>query len=63
MAEMSLVLIAAHGVLNVAGNSCVHILIGTFLADKRGGLVVVDTTETHGAIVADILVDAVDANH
>ena len=61
MAEMALVLIAAQGVLDVAGDSGVHIFVGAFLAGKGGGLVVVDAAETHGAAVADILVDAVDA--
>ena len=61
MAEMPLVLIATQGVLDVAGNGGVHILVGAFLAGKGGGLVVVDAAETHGAAVADILVDAVNA--
>ena len=61
MTEMPLILIAAQRVLDVAGNGGVHVFVGTFLAGKRGGLVVVNTAETHGAAVADILVDAVDA--
>ena len=61
MAEVPLVLIAAQGVLDVAGNGGVHIFVGAFLAGKGGGLVVVDAAETHGAAVADILVDAVNA--
>ena len=63
MAEMSLVLIAAQGVLDVACNSRIHILVRAFLAGKRGGFVVVDTAETHSAAVADILVDAMNAEH
>ena len=58
---MALVLIAAQGVLDVAGDSGVHIFVGTFLAGKRGGLVVVDAAETHGTAIADILIDAVNA--
>ena len=61
MAEVPLVLIAAQGVLDVAGDGGVHIFVGAFLAGKGGGLVVVDAAETHGAAVADIFVDAVDA--
>ncbi len=61
MAEVPLVLIAAQGVLDVAGDGGVHIFVGAFLAGKRGGLVVVDAAETHGAAVADILVDAANA--
>lgn len=47
--------------LDVAGDGGVHIFVGTFLAGKGRGLVVVDAAETHGAAVADILVDAVNA--
>ena len=47
--------------LNVAGDGGVHVFVGAFLAGKRGGLVVVNAAETHGTAVADILVDAVDA--
>ena len=61
MAEMALVLIAAQRVLDVAGDGRIHILVSAFLAGESGGLIVVDTTETHGAAVADILVDAVNA--
>jgi len=61
MAEVPLVLIAAQGVLDVAGDGGVHIFVGAFLAGKGGGLVVVDAAETHGAAVADILVDAANA--
>ena len=61
MAKMSLILIAAQGVLDVAGNGGVHIFVGAFLAGKGRGLVVVDAAETHGAAVADILIDAVNA--
>ena len=61
MAKMSLILIAAQGVLDVAGNGGVHIFVGAFLAGKRGGLVVVNAAETHGAAIADILIDAVNA--
>ena len=61
MAEVPLVLIAAQRVLDVAGNGGVHIFVGAFLAGKGRGLVVVDAAETHGAAVADILVDAVNA--
>ena len=60
---MPFVLIAAQGVLDVAGDGGVHIFVGTFLAGKRGGLVVVDAAETHGAAVADILVDAANAEN
>ena len=63
MPEMPLVLIAAQGVLDVAGNGRVHILIGAFPTGKGGSLVVVDAAETHGAAVADILVDAMDAEN
>ena len=61
MAEVPLVLIAAQGVLDVAGNGGVHIFVGAFLAGKGGGLVVVNAAETHGTAVADILVDAANA--
>ena len=61
MAEVPLVLIAAQGVLDVAGNGGIHIFVGAFLAGKGGGLVVMDAAETHGAAVADVLIDAVDA--
>ena len=47
--------------MDVAGNGGVHVFVGAFLAGKGGGLVVVDAAETHGAAVADILVDAVNA--
>ena len=60
---MSLILIAAQGVLDVAGNGGVHVFVGAFLASKGRGLVVVDAAETHGAAVADILVDAMDAEN
>ena len=60
---MSLVLIAAQGVLDVAGDSGVHIFVGAFLAGKGGGFVVVNAAETHGTAVADILVDAVDTEN
>ena len=60
MAEVPLVLIAAQRVLDVAGNGGIHVFVSAFLAGKGGGLVVVNTAETHGAAVADILVDAVD---
>jgi len=63
MPEMPFVLVAAQGVLDVAGNGRVHILIGAFLTGKGGSLVVVDAAETHGAAVADILVDAMDAEN
>ena len=63
MAEMPLVLITAQGVLDVARNGRVHIFVGTFLAGKCGGLVVVNAAETHGAAIADVLIDAVDAEH
>ena len=58
---MPLILIAAQGMLDVAGDGRVHIFVGAFLAGKGRGLVVVDAAETHGAAVADILVDAVNA--
>jgi len=58
---MPLILIAAQGVLDVAGDGGVHIFVGAFLAGKGGGLVVVDAAEAHGAAVADILIDAVNA--
>ena len=45
MPEMPLVLIAAQGVLDVAGNGRVHILIGAFPTGKGGSLVVVDAAE------------------
>lgn len=61
MAEVPLVLIAAQGVLDVAGDGGIHVFVGAFLAGKGRGLVVVNAAETHGAAVADILVDAVDA--
>ena len=61
MAEMPLILIAAQRVLDVAGNGGVHIFVGAFLAGKGGGLVVVNAAEAHGAAVADILIDAVNA--
>ena len=61
MAEVSLILIAAQGVLDVTGNGGVHVFVGAFLAGKGRGLVVVDAAEAHGAAVADILVDAVNA--
>ena len=61
MAKMSLILIAAQGVLDVAGDGGVHVFVGAFLAGKGRGLVVVDAAETHGTAVADVLVDAVDA--
>ena len=61
MAEVPLVLIAAQGVLDVAGDGGVHVFVGAFLAGKGGGLVVVNAAETHGTAVADILVDAVNA--
>ena len=61
MTEVPLVLIAAQGVLDVAGDGGVHIFVGAFLAGKGGGLVVVDAAEAHGAAVADILIDAVNA--
>ena len=61
MAEVPLVLIAAQGVLDIAGDGGVHVFVGAFLAGKRGGLVVVNAAETHGAAVADILVDAANA--
>ena len=63
MPEVPLVLVAAQGVLDVAGNGRVHILVGTFLAGEGGGLVVMDAAETHGAAVTDILVDAMDAEN
>ena len=63
MAEMPLILIATQGVLDVAGDGGVHIFVGAFLAGKGGGFVVVDAAETHGAAVADILVDAMDAEN
>ena len=47
--------------LDVAGDGGVHVFVSAFLAGKGGGLVVVDAAETHGAAVADILVDAVNA--
>ena len=49
--------------LDVAGDGGVHIFVGAFLAGKGGGLVVVDAAETHGAAVADILVDAANAEN
>ena len=61
MTEMPLILIAAQRVLDVAGNGGVHVFVGAFLAGKGRGLVVVDAAETHGAAVADILIDAVNA--
>ena len=60
MAEMPFVLVAAQGVLDVAGNGRVHIFVGTFLAGEGRGFVVVDAAKTHGAAVVDILVDTVD---
>ena len=61
MAEMPLILIAAQRVLDVAGDGGVHIFVGTFLAGKGGGLVVVNAAETHGTAIANVLVDAVNA--
>ena len=61
MTEMPLILVAAQGVLDVAGDGGIHVFVGAFLAGECGGLVVVDAAETHGAAVADILVDAADA--
>ena len=47
--------------LDVAGDGGIHVFVGAFLAGKGRGLVVVNAAETHGAAVADILVDAVNA--
>ena len=47
--------------LDIAGDGGVHIFVGAFLAGKGRGLVVVNAAETHGAAVADILVDAANA--
>ena len=60
MPEMPLILVATQRVLDVAGNGRAHILVGTFLAGKRGGPVVVNAAEAHGAAIADMLVDTVD---
>ena len=61
MAEMPPILIAAQGVLDVAGNGGVHIFVSAFLVSERGCLVVVDAAETHRAAIADILVNPMDA--
>ena len=47
--------------LDIAGDGGVHVFVGAFLAGKGRGLVVVNAAETHGTAVADILVDAVNA--
>ena len=63
MAEMALILIAAQGMLNIAGDSRVNIFVSTFLAGKGRRFIVVNAAKAHRAAVADVLIDAVNAEN
>ena len=58
---MTAILIAVQGVLDVARYRAVDIFVRAFLGRKRRVAIVVHASHAHGAAVAQILVDAVDA--
>jgi len=63
MAEVSLVLITAQGVLDVPSNRRVYILIGAFLAGEGRRFVIVNAAQAHRTAVTNILVDAMNSQH
>ena len=62
-AEVPRLLIAAQGMLNIPRDRTVHIHVCRLLAGECGVLVVMHAAHAHGAAIAHVFVDAMNAEH